>query len=475
MRDFTYRATLHVSKFNLNFEGATPHSNYITATLFYSYNNDATRFDNQYLHGALSLIRAVNIHLPTWRVMLFITLSAYKRAGDLLRILPTASICIVSDNQFESIDSSSPGWYLPTTYRYLPLLQPDSFDFVKLFAAVDLDVCFNEIYASLLQTWSSEDKSLFYVQWLEDHKHFGKSPYKRQWHFESTKYPIIPLGGGVAFNTRLDPRTLTNVWAHMNSHPGHGIDERVLQIIFNSKSQDETFVYTTYDTGFSWSHRNGFHGVAEDIMNRSGLEIKGVSGRDYHVAVDLIIDTLRHKLKNNEYSYMDIHGVKEIEFHDATNTNYFEVSKHDELEPHDVFGIKQLLFCPVFQIVIKNMKVPPPGFLEKDAQDFIDDKMNESTFKLSDKFIERLKKKTKRSQAQRLISYIEDIDTLILRRRHKIDKKVLTQIFTDIDDVDDYVLVQLAFLQQVNRGDKLFSLDEVEASIPLITRDVRRS
>ena len=469
MRDFTvdaYRATLHVSKFNLNFEGATPPSNYITAALFYSYNKDATRFDNQYLNGALSLIRAVNIHLPTWRVMLFITATAYRRAGDLLRILPTASICIVSDNQFESSDSPSSSWYLPTAYRYLPLLQPDSFTFVQHFAAVDLDVCFNEIYASLLHKWSSTEKSLFYVQWIEHHNYFGKKPYKREWHLETTDYPIIPLGGGVAFNTRLHAKTLTAVWAHMNSHPGHGIDERVLQLIFNSKSKDETFVYTTYDRG------DGLHGVAQDIMMRSGLEIKGVYRRDYHVAVDLIMDTLCLKLSNNQYSDVDSPaGAKEIEFHDGTNTHYFEVWESDQLESHDQFGIKQLLFCPIFQLVTKILEVPLPGFLDQVAEDFIDAKMNESTFKLSKTLIDRLAKKTERNRRQVLFSLIEGKNEWIRRRKTKIDLKVLKYaiFYDDIDHVDKFIIAQIAFLQQANRGDKFFVLDGIEASIPLKT------
>ena len=40
--------------------------------------------------------------------------------------------------------------YIPTVYRYLPFIEFETFDFVNIFAAVDIDVCFTEIYASVL-------------------------------------------------------------------------------------------------------------------------------------------------------------------------------------------------------------------------------------------------------------------------------------------------------------------------------------
>ena len=499
-----YRATLQVSEFQFTFVGERESGNYITATAFYSYNNDADRFEKEYLRGAFALIRAVPIHMPGWRVLLFITKAAYLRSkDDLDRTFESnrnACLCIVSEQSFESsaetaklrnltkrgdlsmvqqVVASSGKWYLPTTYRYLPFLQPNSFTFVQSFAAVDLDVCFTEIYAYILKEWHSTTKSLFYVQWTELTRHFHTEiPYRRDWHLNKTgeppqhQYLIVPLGGGVAFRETFSDKNLQKVrdavWAQMNTRPEHGIDERVLQIIFNSNHfVNKIHSYTTCTTVHDSMD-------AEDILKSSGLQIRVRKGPREHpcprnIVLNLIMDTLYQKL-----SVQTSETTGMFEFHDGTNEHDIWFIPNEPNNPNDRFGIYQLLFCPVFELVIKQLRVPAPGFLEDEAKNYIDTLLEQHTDSNTYKaFRKKMAGRTEFHRRRTIRSLIGDMNYFVKGRRRKLslgDIKIM--VGQEIDEfelqkIDNFEFAQMTFLKRANDYESSFSLPNIHASLPI--------
>ena len=406
MRDVLFRATLDLTKLDCKFIPEKPASKdkYITASLFRTFNHDMDRF-GEYMEGFVNLVKNVTMYLPTWRILLFITKNSFLLVSDYFSIIsPNVTLCIVNDSalnvkgiigtkivkrmkQWEgiidedqiqedvkkmSILEDDKKGYIPTTFRYLPYLQPETFDFVTIFASVDLDVCFTEIYASLLSTWVNEEQTpLFYVRMLllEKDKVYT---YQEKWHLQRTaRMEIIPLGGAVAFRMEkliedfdFNDIQLSTI-SHINWYPEHGVDERVLQIIFNSirgitgpcdvykygwHEDGNISVYSSYSKVYDKMLDSLFTTDKLDIVNYilENSLIKIHSNYNSMIIKSLIMDTLRSRKPSLDKPYLlgeSLLGPHKLVIPEKLRV----ILKKLPDTKNQPFGIDQLIFCKNFR------------------------------------------------------------------------------------------------------------------------------
>ena len=353
--------------------------------------------------------------------------------------------------------------YLATTYRYLPLIQREQFKFVESFVAVDLDVCFTEIYTHVIEKWIEKKKDLFYVKWIENGSMYqSQKSYVRDWHFSEKEFPVIPLGGGVGFlnKSELDQGTLIRVWAHMNSRPTHGIDERILQIIFNSEQFKNSIHY------YEASDHGGGRDIlfVNDLLKSERLHIRNAGeGGGKRRVKELLFQTLRYKISENDTS-------QTIKFQDASNGPFkitlsrFHKNEMRKIDKNSVFGIDSLLFQPNFDIVKDTLLVPAPGFLSAETKAKLKSLLDNE---LSAEF----KEKNSEQKRKTIFSYIDLEQAELLNESLRVQRKhSASQLRWEGYEEDweckaencDEKIIIASFLLQANEDKGFFELEETQ-------------
>lgn len=347
-------------------------------------------------------------------------------------------------------------WYLPTVYRYLPVIQPETFSFVESFVALDLDGCFTENFSTVIQKWYETNKPLFMVKW---------TGYKREWHDD---VPIVPLGGAVGFKMQEKWDHRNDVLAKINKDGyRHGIDERVLQIIFNSAPEENIYTYISGTPEFA-------EDTVLEILKRSRLSLSKANRRgEVKLRIlQLIWETLCykwvHKIDVAEH-YLGLSQT--FIFKDARNGPHYLEVFHKELKKmtRRNFSLDALCLVENFTLKQEPLKMPLAGFLDSEAATYLES-LNTQSNDLSERFVNSLINRPEEYKQAVLMQVIErSVTDFIIenwKRRSIITLIVLKKIlnFTDETDQDEVKLLS-SFLTSANGGESDWTIRLGEETI----------